>query len=261
MWTKLKWGLSIFAIIAPLIVVLVIYSYNPNPDRLDEAITNIGFYPITPPTNLRAPGSIYHISSDGKSYTMLCAVQPERLLSVMRTSPTNKQVSTELRKVRLGLSSEIRQQIESTADAKLLEATNLELDDVEVLEVSLEDLAVIANELMGRETCDNVLRKYLEAGDSVCQGQQVLKATTMYSVALDNAASGELKRTAEVIKFNYASDATLEEGKIISGKNLYYGMKLTPRCMYLPGQTANRPPFTTRSQRVLNYFHLLDVFD
>jgi hypothetical protein len=112
MATKLKWSLAFLAVIAPLSVLALVYFYKPDPDRLNEAIINIGFYPITPPTNLRAPGSIYHVSSDGKDYTMLCEVQPERLLSVMRNSPTNKQVSTELRKVRLGISAEIRQQIE-----------------------------------------------------------------------------------------------------------------------------------------------------
>jgi hypothetical protein len=260
MLTKLKWGLGFLAVIAPLVVVAIALWYNPDPDRLNQAIVNIGFYPITPPTNLRAPGSIYQVSANGKQYTMLCEVKPERLLSVMRTSPTNKQVSTELRKVRLGMSAEIQQQAESTADAKLIEATKLELDDVEVLEVSLEDLAIIANELMSRDTCDGEVRKYLEAGEYVCQGQQVLKATTIYTVALDNVASGGLKRTAELIKFNYASDATLEEGKIIAGKNLYYGMKLTPRCMFLQGQSSKRPPFTSRWQRVLNYVPMLDFF-
>jgi hypothetical protein len=259
--TKLTWGLGFLAIIAPSTIAAGIFFYNPDPDRLNEAIVNIGFYPITPPTNLRAPGSIYQVSADGKQYTMLCEVKPERLLPVMRTSPTNKQVSTELRKVRLGMSSAVQQQFESTADAKLIEATKLELDDVEVLEVSLEDLAIIATELMSRGTCGGEVQKYLEAGDYVCQGQQVLKATTIYTVTLDNVASGALKRTTELIKFNYASDATLEGGKIIAGKNLYYGMKLTPRCMYLPNQSSKRPPVTSRWQRVSNYVPILEFFE
>jgi hypothetical protein len=260
MLSRLKWSLGSLIVITPFVAVAWVHFYSPDPDKLDEAIKSIGFYPITPPTNLRAPGSIYYVSADGQQYTMLCEVDPARLLSVMRTSPTNKQVSTELRKVQLGISAEIRRQLESTADAKLVEATKLELDDVEVLEVSLEDLAIIADELMHRGSCDSVVRKYLEEGDTVCQGQQVLKATTIYSVALDNTGEGELKRTAEVIKLNYASDATVEEGKIISGKNLYYGMKLTPRCMFLPGQSSKRPPSASRFLRLLDYVHPSDVF-
>ncbi len=256
--SRLKWLVTLAVAVVPLAASATVYFYRPDPDRLNEAIQKIGFYPITPPTNLRAPGSIYHVSSDGKYYTMLCQVQPERLLSVTRTSPTNKQVSTELRKARLGISAEILQQVQSSSNAKLLEAIKLELDDVEVLEVSLEDLAIIADELLGRGTCDKVVRKYLEEGDYICQGQQVVKATTTYTVAVNNAAGGELTRVAEVIKLNYSSDVRVEGGRIVSGKNLYYGMKLAPRCLYLPGQSSKRPPLT-RWERILNHFNVPDL--
>ena len=149
--------------------------HEPTPDKLNEAIMNIGFYPITPPNILRAPGSIYQVSSDGKYYTMLCDVDPKRLVDVTRTSPTNNRVSSELRKARLGVSADLLRNIKTKADAKLVETVNLQLEDVEVLEVSLEQLAIIADELLKRETCDHEVRKYLEVGDYVCQGQQVLK--------------------------------------------------------------------------------------
>jgi hypothetical protein len=254
---KSKWILGLFAVVTPFATVAGIYFYSPDPDKLNEAIRNIGFYPITPPTNLRAPGSIYHVSSNGKYYTMLCEVQLERLSSVTRTSPTNKQVSTELRKARLGVSAEIIQQVQSSTDAKLMETIKLDLDDVEVLEVSLEDLATIADELLKRETCLRVVRKYLEEGDYVCQGQQVVKATTTYTVAVDNSATGHLQKTAELIKFNLDSDARIEGDKIVSGRNLYYGMKLAPRCMYLPDHSSRRPPLTWW-QRTLNHFPMLE---
>ena len=256
----LKWGAIALVCVAPLSAAAAIYMHKPNPDKLNEAIVDIGFYPITPPTSLRAPGSIYHVSADGKYYTMLCEVQPERLIAVTRTSPTNNQVSSELRKARLGMSADILQNIESKADAKLVESVKLELDDVAVLEVSLEQLAIIGDELLKRGTCDQVVRKYLEEGDYICQGQQVLKATTKYTVAFDDTATGLLKRTADLIKFSYDSDAKLEGGQIISGKNLYYGMKLAPRCLFLPGQKSRRPPLSSWN-RVANQFPVLDFLN
>jgi hypothetical protein len=255
----LKWGAIFLACAGPPAGVAAVYMHEPTPDKLNEAIMDIGFYPITPPNILRAPGSIYQVSSDGKYYTMLCEVDPKRLVDVTRTSPTNSQVSSELRKARLGVSAELLRNIKTSSDTKLVEAVRLELDDVEVLEVSLEQLAVIADELLKRETCDHEVKKYLEAGDYVCQGQQVLKATTRYTVAFDDTATaeGRLERTAETIKLNFDSDARVEGGQIVSGKNLYYGMKLAPRCLYLPDQKSRRPPLSVW-YRVANRFPALD---
>jgi hypothetical protein len=177
---------------------------------------------------------------------------------VTRTSPTNNRVSSELRKARLGVSADLLRNIKTKADAKLVETVSLELEDVEVLEVSLEQLAIIADELLKRETCDHEVRKYLEVGDYVCQGQQVLKATTKYTVAFDDTATGLLERTAGVITLTYDEDARVEGGQIVSGKNLYYGMKLAPRCLYLPGERSRRPPLSFW-HRIANQFPALDL--
>lgn len=260
MFPILKWGAIFLACVGAPGAVAAVYMHKPSPDKLYEAIVNIGFYPITPPTSLRAPGSLYHVSSDGKYYSMLCEVQPQRLVAVTRTSFTNNQVSSELRKARLGVSTELLRNIETTVNAKLVESVKLELDDVEVLEVSLEDLAIIADELLHRGTCDHEVRKYLQEGDYICQGQQVLKATTKYTVAFDNTATGLLNRTAEVIKLTYDSDARFEGGQIISGKNLYYGMKLAPRCLYLPGQRSRQPPLSFW-HRIANRYPVLDFLN
>jgi hypothetical protein len=260
MFPILKWGAILLACAGPPGAVAAVYMHKPSPDKLNEAIEYIGFYPITPPTSLRAPGSLYHVSSDGKSYSMLCEVEPQRLIAVTRTSFTNNQVSSELRKARLGVSTELLRNIEATVNAKLVESVKLEIDDVEVLEVSLEDLAIIADELLHRGTCDQEVRRYLQEGDYVCQGQQVLKATTKYTVAFDNTATGLLNRTAEVIKLTYDSDARFEGGQIVSGKNLYYGMKLAPRCLYLPGQRSRRPPLSFW-HRMADRFAVLDFLN
>jgi hypothetical protein len=260
MFSILKWGAIFLACAGPPSTVAAVYMHKPSPDKLNEAIEAIGFYPITPPTSLRAPGSLYHVSADGKFYTMLCEVEPQRLVAVTRTSFTNNQISSELRKARLGVSTDLLRNIEATVKAKLVEAVKLEIDDVEVLEVSLENLAIIADELLRRGTCDQEVRRYLQEGDYICQGQQVLKATTKYSVAFDNTATGLLNRTAEVIKLTYDSDARFEGGQIISGKNLYYGMKLAPRCLYLPGQRSRRPPLSSW-HRIADRFAVLDFLN
>src|SRR5262249_43699576 len=94
----LKWGALVAIVsIAPLASVAAIHLHKP-PNKLNEAITAIGFHPITPPVLLRAPGSIYHVSSNGQDYDMLCEVSPDRLIGVTRTSSSATQVTSELRK-------------------------------------------------------------------------------------------------------------------------------------------------------------------
>ena len=98
-----KWGALVAIVsIAPLASVAAIHLRTP-PNRLNEAITAIGFHPITPPVLLRAPGSIYHVSPNGQDYDMLCEVSPDRLVGVTRTSSSATQVTSELRKTQYSL--------------------------------------------------------------------------------------------------------------------------------------------------------------
>jgi hypothetical protein len=103
----IKWGALVTIVsIAPLTFVAAISLHTP-PNKLNEAITAIGFHPITPPMLLRAPGSIYHVSSDGQDYDMLCEVSPDRLVGVTRTSSSATQVTSELRKAQHALDSKV----------------------------------------------------------------------------------------------------------------------------------------------------------
>src|SRR5829696_1073971 len=90
--------------------MIAVYLYRPEPDRIDAAVRSIGFYPITPPTNLRGPGSIYYVSSDGQFLSMLCEVEHDKVQISMRISPTTKQVSTELKKAKVGFGAQLLNQ-------------------------------------------------------------------------------------------------------------------------------------------------------
>jgi hypothetical protein len=50
----LKWGAILLACVVPLGGVAVVYLHEPTPDKLNEAIMDIGFYPITPPNLARS---------------------------------------------------------------------------------------------------------------------------------------------------------------------------------------------------------------
>jgi hypothetical protein len=256
----LKWGaLATIVSIAPLAVVAATWLHKP-PNRLNEAITAIGFHPITPPVLLRAPGSIYHVSSDGQDYDMLCEVSPDRLVGVTHSSFSITQVSSELRKSQYSLDSKVVRSIESRADAKLAESLKLELDDVQVLEVSIEDLSIIADELLHRESCDRAVQRYLANGEYVCQGQRVLKASTKYVTAYDNAAAGSVEHTTDLIKNTFDPTVSVQGGQSVSGANLFYGMRLAPRCLSLADAKRQPRPPLTFWDRLVNHFPSLEFF-
>lgn len=255
-----KWGaLATIVSIAPLAFVAATYLHKP-PNKLNEAITAIGFYPITPPVLLRAPGSIYHVSSDGHDYDMLCEVSPDRLIGATRTSSSTTQVTTELRKAQYAIDSKVVHSIQSRADAQLAEALRLELDDVQVLEISLEDLSIIADELFHRASCDREVKRYLENGEYVCQIQRVLKASTKYVAAYDNTAAGSVEHTTDLIKNTFDPTVSIQGGQSVSGTNLYYGMKLAPRCLSLSDAKRQPRPPLSLWDRLVNHFPSLEFF-
>jgi len=179
---------------------------------------------------------------------------------VTRTSSSTTQVTSELRKAQYALDSKVVNSIQSRADAQLAESLRLELDDVQVLEVSLEDLSIIADELFHRESCDREVKRYLDNGEYVCQGQRVLKASTKYDAAYDNTASGSVEHATDLIRNTFDPTVSIQGGQSVSGANLYFGMKLAPRCLSLKdAKRQPRPPFSLWD-RLVNHFPSLEFF-
>ena len=248
-------ALAIAAI--PSALVAFVWFRNPDPEQLDAAIRRLGFYPIKPPNLLRAPGTIYHVTSDGRFTSALCEVGPDRLKDFVEESPTEATISEELRKVTVSIDARLPEMAQSKSDASLLQAVNYQLDDVKVLEVSIEELADIATELQKRPGCQSAILQYLKAGEYVCQVQQVLLASANYKVSTEAIAngSGSLDRILQVINTSIDPNARITGSTKVTGTGLYYGMKIAPRCMSLIGHIPPRPPITWRDG-MLNLFGL-----
>jgi hypothetical protein len=222
------------------------FSAKAETDKLMAAIHKIGFYPVTPPNTLRGPGTIYHVSRDGRWTSALCTVGADRLNKVLKTSFTEQTVSEELRRASIGIDAALAGQAKTRAEADLLQKVSYSLDDVQVYEVSLEELANISAELQQRKSCEDQIMQYLRAGDYVCQGQQVLLATASYTVTTNQGAETRIDTEAlkNVIQAHVDPKARVTGTMRVGGEGLFYGMKLAPRCMALPGEVNKRPPLT-----------------
>lgn len=243
---KILLSLLAAAVLAmPAGFAIYVWFYKSDPDRLALAIEKLGFYPITPPTLLRNPGSIYHISRDGRWTSALCEAEPERLKRFTRVSSSQHFVSEELRKAKFGIGAAVGQNARSDAEAAILQTVVLKFEQVKVLEVSIEDLATLAGDLQKRESCQSAVVAYLEAGDYVCQVQTVLLASAAYDVTSEARAKGAATADAVVldaIKATIDPTAQVTGNSKAAGENLYYGMKFAPRCLALRGQVPPRLP-------------------
>jgi hypothetical protein len=223
---------------------------------LDEAIKRVQFYPITPPSTLRAPGTIYVVSRDGQPTSALCEVNPTRLKDFIHESLTETQVAQALRKASFTADAAVEQNLKARVKGDIIESVNLSLEDVSVLEVSIANLRTLAAELQSDSACADSIIEYLSAGEYVCQGQQVLKATTKYSIQTKRDAEGQASQEIKsAVRATIDPNANFDGSSVTAGVGLYYGMRLAPRCMALKGKPVKRAPVTLMN-RVLNFLNL-----
>jgi hypothetical protein len=248
-------GLIVLAAIvgAPAYVFLM----PPDQSYLDEAIRKVRFYPITPPTTLRAPGTIYVVSSDGQPTSALCEVNATRLKDFIHESLTETQVAQALRKASIAADAAVEQTLKARIKGDIIESVNLSLEDVSVLEVSIANLRTLATEMQNDTACADSILEYLNAGENVCQGQQVLKATTKYSIQTKRAAEGQAsaQELKAAVRATIDPRADFDGSTVKAGVGLYYGMRLAPRCMALRGERIKRAPVSWLN-RFLNLLNL-----
>ncbi len=148
------------AFLAGLIVATPIYIFYAEPRRtnqLEEAIKELNFLPINPPTTLRAPGSIYVIGEDGQVESALCWADAKELKDVMHESPTETRDTQNLHNATFNSSAKITEKLKEQMQGDLIESVSFTLDNVSVLEVSIENLRSLSG------SC----RRSPNAGDSV----------------------------------------------------------------------------------------------
>lgn len=258
---KILIAVTAVAILAlPSGVAAYVWYFLPETNQLGEAIEKLGFFPITPPTLLRNPGSIYHITRNVQSISPLCEASQAQRDKVVQRSASEATVSNELRRVSYGVSAEVTRRVQSSSEANVLESTSVTFDRVFVLEASLEDLAGIAVDLQQRPGCQTEILKYLTAGDYVCQVQTVLLASAAYTLSRQAGARGSSKIDTDAlhgaIKANLDPTVEVVGDRKVAGDGLYYGMKFTPRCFALVGEPPPRLPLRwhERLRRKLGLF-------
>lgn len=231
---------------------------------LDRTLWDIGFYPVKPPSNLVGPGSIYHVTRDGKFYTTICKADEEDIKNVMERSPSEEMIARELQKTNYGLGAEFVQLINEKLNSDVVESVNYTLSSVNVLEIPLDKNDEIFVKLTERDACRRTIDRLLQAREFVCQGQSVLVATVEYQLTSKATVEGGAKITPEngpsikaALEATVNANINFDRGRFVSGTGLHYGVKVTPTCVARPTDGARHLPKNT-FDRIVN-FVLLDV--
>jgi len=234
-------------------VPAAVYLLPPRPAKLEDVIRQLGFLPITPPTNLRAPGTLYVVDGSGRISSALCDVPVEQLKDVLHESPTETRDAQLLRKASFNLDATIEKTLKDKLSGDLIESVDFSLEDVSVQEVSIASLRDLATALQKSTSCAESIGEYLRAGEHVCQGQQVLKATARYAIRTKREVAGSAAvKLREAVHATIDPRASIDGSTVTAGVGLFYGMRLAPLCMALPGRSLERPPLSLLA-RVYNW--------
>jgi hypothetical protein len=223
-------------------------------DDLDRTITRAGFYPLAPPSKLVMPGSLYHVSRDGRFYTTICRAEDADVAPYTQMSETQDLVANALTTGSFELDTTAASEINARLNGNLVSGVHYSFRDVVVLEIPLDRNAEVLVKLTARKPCHEVVQRLLARGELVCQGQAVLRATVEYSIVSSGDAAAVAALVGTTIKAALEgalkTSVAFENGRLISGVGLNYGVRVDPVCLALPTDDLPRTLPPVRAARV-----------
>lgn len=242
------------AMVAVPVAVLASRAVLAERGDLNSTIREAGFQPIAPPSKLVMPGSIYQVSKDGRFYTTICKADEADVVPVIQASETQEVAARLVEGGAFNLDARAAGEINARLNGKLVRAVQYTLRDVSVLEIPLDRNEEVFVKLTGRESCKEAVRKLLEWGELVCQGQAVLRATVEYRLVAAGSAEAVAEQLGTTIKSALEgaikTSVSYHNGRLVSGIDLHYGVRVNPICVTLPTDKAPRHLPPTRSAQV-----------
>jgi len=258
-----KIQIAVAAAVAVIPAVYLLTMVGSSRNALDRSLLDMGFYPLKPPSTLVGPGSIYHVTRDGKYYVTVCKADQADVTSVIQRSPSEEMVARELQKGKYSLGAEGIKSINAQLNGDVFESAHYTLSSVSVLEISLANNRKIATGLQENKDCDETINELLNNREFVCQGQAVLLASAEYRLTSKAKGGGKVDLTPEkvatvkaALEASVNSDVEFDQGRFTSGTSLYYGVKVNPTCMARQG--ARVLPTLPRNMfdRAVNFIEL-----
>ena len=255
--------IAIALVIAAVPAAVIAYQFGDTRNALDRSLENAGFYPLKPPSTLVGPGSIYHVSRDGKYYRTICEANETDVRSFIKRSPSEETIARELQKAKYSLGADPVRLINTKLDGDTVESANYTLSSVTVLEIPMAHNREIQIALTKGEACQSTIDELLANHEFVCQGQAALLATVEYQLTSKATVGGSASLTPEkaasiktALEASVNSSVDFSNGRFTSGTGLYYGVKLNPYCIARESDRATRRVPRGRFDRLMDFVQL-----
>lgn len=216
---------------------VIFFAFFPTPLTLGKALGEFGYHEVIPPSNLFGPGTFNSVEDIGNQSVKLhptCNIEPHVLERLWKEYPTvDKLMQAQLSR-EFDVSSKFTKNLESVISGKQIKVAHLSLQNVRIVLLTQENLLKLRDRYL-KGTCEQAIIHNTKNGACVRQSQEVLKADLVYTVSFEENAnmkqhvSSGMQKSKHTLGLERASDAE----NIVSGKQLFYGVKLSPKCLLL----------------------------
>jgi hypothetical protein len=246
--TRSIWLASLALPIAVIIPVIWVFlrPQPPAPVRDIETVikTYYGFEPLTPPSRLREPGSIYLV--EGSSLRKVCEATPEMLAGKVQESKKVSQKHQSEEDSQFSLSGSFVKALNGKLSGARVATVEYGMKDAVIREIAEATLSEIELLLMSDKRCDDKVTALLNANKKVCSGYSSLAASIFYRVRFERSSdvTGKAELAAvikEAIEETSGGSVSVHNAEEFVGENLIYGVLLSSSCLVLdtaPGRTS-----------------------
>lgn len=200
--------------------------------------------PLTPPSSLRGPGSIY-VVDEGNQVRKVCSTTAEQD-KYIEESTTQSRIATTAAGVRFAVGGSIIESLNAKLAGTRVESIEFGIKDATIREITEAKLGRIENELMSDPYCESRVGRILADNKKVCSGYSSLTASISYKVrfARDSELTAETKLAQanvikEMIETHGGGTVSAQTAEQYSGEKLIYGILLSSYCI-LPNTTAGQ---------------------
>lgn len=192
-----------------------------------------GYLEIVPPSKFFGPGTINTVEFQENGRVQLHPTCDTDSLSALlsdkihASNTTDREVLQSLKK-QLDISEKIKEVLASEAAIKQAKSISISFENVHIILITDEGLLTVRDALV-KDHCQEAIAWNISNGGVVCQTRAVLEADVTYEIKYrDEVSASERARYNSEAAAKLAMVTHEDSTNRISGRRLFYGIKLAP---------------------------------
>lgn len=202
---------------------------------LGKVLNEFGYHEVVPPFEQYGPGtfnSVVQVGDQSVKLHPICKMEPGILEGLWKESPkVNKQMMAHFSH-EFDVSSEFLKSLKSSMPGKRIKVAHMSLRNMRIVVLSQEDLLRIRDQYL-KGGCEHAIAHKTKNGACVRQSKEVLRADLVYTFHFKEGINSmhHMSATQQETKYSMGLGGIFDTDNIISGKKLFYGVKLSPHCI------------------------------